>query len=55
MFYDISQKLYAQQAQANGANANADSNAGAGSNGEANNGNVYDTEYKVEEENPENK
>ncbi|MBR6033882.1 MAG: molecular chaperone DnaK [Clostridia bacterium] len=55
VFYDISQKLYAQQAQANGANANADPNAGAGANSEANNGNVYDTEYKVEEENPENK
>ena len=55
VFYDISQKLYAQQAQANGANANADPNAGAGANSEANNGNVYDTEYKVEEKNPENK
>ncbi len=54
VFYDISQKLYAQQAQANGS-ANTDQNAGAETNTEANNGNVYDTEYKVEEENPDNK
>ena len=56
VFYDISQKLYAQQAGANGASANpnagADANADAGAN---NNGNVYDTEYKVEEENGDNK
>ncbi len=56
VFYDISQKLYAQQAGNNGANANpnagTDTNAETGAN---NNGNVYDTEYKVEEENGDNK
>ena len=55
-FYDISQKLYAQQAGANGANANPDAGAtDANADSGANNGNVYDTEYKVEEENPDNK
>ena len=49
VFYDISQKLYAQNAQNQGAaGANAD---GAGADANANpNGNVYDTEYKVEED-----
>ena len=57
VFYDISQKLYAEQAKANGANANPNSEANANGNAEAGttNGNVYDTEYKVEEENPDNK
>ena len=45
----ISEKLYsqAQQAQANGANAGADANA-AGPNVDEN-GNVYDADYKVED------
>ena len=49
VFYDISQKLYAQNAQNQGAaGANAD---GAGADANANpNGNVYETEYKVEED-----
>ena len=53
-FYAISEKLYsqAQQAQANGANAGADTNA-AGPNVDQN-GNVYDADYKVED-NGENK
>ena len=53
-FYAISEKLYsqAQQAQVNGANAGADTNA-AGPNVDQN-GNVYDADYKVED-NGENK
>ena len=49
VFYEISQKIYSQQAQAN--QAGATDNA---QNAEANNGNVYDTEYKVEEEGTDN-
>ena len=48
VFYDISQKLYAQNQQATQA-AGENQNAGE-ANTNANNGNVYDTEYKVEED-----
>ena len=48
VFYSISEKLYSQaQGQANGANAGADANA-AGPNVDEN-GNVYDADYKVED------
>ncbi len=51
VFYDISQKIYNQQAQANqtGATENAQNTENTN-----NNGNVYDTEYKVEEEGNDN-
>lgn len=50
IFYSISEKIYSQNAGANGANAGAD--AGANSEGPKTdeNGNVYDTDYKVEED-----
>ena len=45
--YDISQKLYSQQqAQANTTNPNESSE----DNTQTNNGTVYDTDYKVEED-----
>ena len=47
VFYDISQKLYSQQqAQANTTNPNGSSE----DNTQTNNGTVYDTDYKVEED-----
>lgn len=50
IFYSISEKIYSQNAGANGANAGTD--AGANSEGPKTdeNGNVYDTDYKVEED-----
>ena len=45
VFYELSEKLYSAQAAANGANANAEGEA------TANDGNVYDADYKVEEDN----
>ncbi|MBO5099774.1 MAG: Hsp70 family protein, partial [Treponema sp.] len=48
-FYAISEKLYSQAQQAAGANAGADANA-QGPNVDEN-GNVYDADYKVEEDN----
>ena len=50
VFYDISQKIYSQQAQANQAGATENTQ----NTENANNGNVYDTEYKVEEEGNDN-
>ena len=52
VFYDISQKIYNQQAQAN--QTGATENAQNTENTNNNNGNVYDTEYKVEEEGNDN-
>ena len=50
IFYSISEKIYSQNAGANGANASTDTGAnGEGPKTDAN-GNVYDTDYKVEED-----
>ncbi len=51
-FYEISEKLYSQ---ANATNAGAGSNAGADSEQANNDGNVYDAEYKVEDDDNNNK
>lgn len=45
VFYELSEKLYSAQAAANGANASA------GTESAPNDGNVYDADYKVEEDN----
>ncbi len=45
VFYELSEKLYSAQAAANGANANTEGEAAP------NDGNVYDADYKVEEDN----
>ena len=45
VFYELSEKLYSAQAEANGANASA------GTESAPNDGNVYDADYKVEEDN----
>ena len=58
VFYEISEKLYSK---VNGANAGANANAGdTGANAEAGpktdeNGNVYDADYKVEDDGNDNK
>ncbi len=46
VFYELSEKLYSAQAAANGAN-----NANPSENATPNDGNVYDADYKVEEDN----
>ena len=53
VFYDLSEKLYSAQAQANQAQAQAEANT---DNGEAKEGTVYDADYKVEDDgNDDNK
>ena len=53
-FYEISEKLYSQVNQNAQANPDAAQNAGADTNVE-NNGNVYDADYKVEDEGEDKK
>ncbi len=52
VFYEISQKIYSQQAQTQANQTETTENSQNAQN--TNNGNVYDTEYKVEEENDNN-
>ena len=52
VFYEISQKIYSQQAQTQANQTETAENSQNAQN--TNNGNVYDTEYKVEEENDNN-
>ena len=52
VFYEISQKIYSQQAQTQANQTETTENSQNAQN--TNNGNMYDTEYKVEEENDNN-
>ena len=49
VFYQISEQLYKQNAAANGANAAGAEGQNATGAGTDNNGNVYDADYKVED------
>ncbi|MBQ9298651.1 MAG: molecular chaperone DnaK [Clostridia bacterium] len=53
VFYEISEKLYSQVNQNAQANTDGTQNAGTETNTE-NNGNVYDADYKVEDDNKDN-